>query len=227
METKFKTSFIPKKPIATSPKPGVVVRSKKGLGFFTLLSLLVFIVTIVFGVGTYMYKFTVQKAIDNQLVNLQKAKDAFEPVFISEATRLNSRIVAANQVLNNHLSPSSIFELLEEFTLRTVSFDSFEFADNFDGTIEVTASGEGDSFRSIVLQSDEFGQSGYMRDVLFDDLQPTDVGRVSFSFNSVLDPQLVLYRKSLNPVEMEVDNDLFDVPESGPEEDDGLGVFGN
>ena len=198
MEPKFKTSFIPKKPVATSVKgsPGV----GKGLNFMALLSTVIFLAAALFAGGMFMYKLTLEQRIDSQHETLEKVKETFEPNFIAQASRLNSRIVASGRILENHLSPSSAFELLEEFTLQTVAFKTFEFTDNVDGNVIVRGSGEGDSFRSVVLQSDEFGNSGYMRDVLFSNLEPNQRGNVDFSFEATLDPQLVLYRKSLVPI---------------------------
>jgi len=101
--------------------------------------------------------------------------------------------------LQNHISPSSIFSLLEEYTLQTVSFGNFSFEDNKDGQIKVYGSGESARFESIVLQSDSFGDSGFMRNVLFTDLEPdTERQTIRFSFSATLDPRLILYRNSLS-----------------------------
>jgi hypothetical protein len=159
-------------------------------------------------------------AIGVQLQTLEKARQSFEPTFITEANRLNLRIENVNRILNNHLAPSAIFALLQEFTLQTVSFDRFLFQDGADGTIKVAAAGEADSFRSIVLQSDKFGQSGYLRDVLFAGLEPNDRGNINFTMEASIDPQLVLYRKHLVPI---------DVPAVEPIEEDpteDIGIFG-
>ena len=219
MEPKFKTSFIPKKPVATPVKGNINVG--KGLNFMTLLATVIFLAAALFAGGMFMYKLTIEQRIDAQLATLEKVKQTFEPNFISQASRLNSRIVASGRILEKHLSPSSSFELLEEFTLQTVSFKSFEFTDNVDGNVIIRGSGEGDSFRSVVLQSDEFGNSGYMRDVLFADLEPNQRGNVEFSFEAILDPQLVLYRKSLVPITSAPAVEQLD------NEEDDLGIFGN
>lgn len=222
MEPKFKTSFIPQKPMQSSQGTPASGR-KEGVNFFMLIAVILFLVASLLAAGAFAYKLTLKGSLESQLRTLEKAKNAFEPTFISEATRLNSRIINANRLLNNHLSPSSIFGLLEDFTLQTVSFSKFEFQDGDDGTIKIIASGEGDSFRSIVLQSDKFGETGSMRDVLFSDLEPNNFGNVNFTFEASIDPQLVLYRKSLRP---------SNIVEEKPEEKvvekvDDLGVFGN
>lgn len=198
MEPKFNTSFIPKKPTASIQ--GTVSSGEKGINFITLLATVIFLAAVLFAAGVFMYKLTIEQRISQQLSDLEKVRQSFEPNFISQATRLNERIVSAQRILNKHLSPSSIFELLEEFTLQTVAFKSFDFQNNIDGDVMIKGQGEGDSFRSIVLQSDEFGRTGFLRDVLFSGLEPNEKGNVDFTFEAVVDPQLILYRKSLVPV---------------------------
>ena len=77
-------------------------------------------------------------------------------------------------------------------------FNSFNFSDTKDGQIQIVGSGEANKYESIVLQSDAFGGSDYMRNVIFTDLRPNvDNGTVSFSFSATLDPKVVMYRNSL------------------------------
>ena len=206
MEPKFTTSFIPKKQVAISSKG--ISSTAPVFSFTTLLSAVIIIATVLFASGLFLFRLTLEKSIEGQYDTLEKVKESFEPTFISQATRLNKRITSSGKILDTHLAPSAIFELLEEFTLQTISFKTFEFSDNVDGKIIVKGGGEGDSFASVVLQSDEFGKSGYMRDVLFSDLQPNTSGNVNFTFEATLDPQLVLYSKGLVPVQNSEEEEL-------------------
>lgn len=230
MEPKFKTSFIPKKPVAT-PGPSSASNRLAGINFFTLLATVIFLAAILFAAGLFMYKLTIEQRIEAQLATLDKVRQSFEPNFIAQATRLNSRIEAAESILESHIAPSAIFEILEESTLQTVALSSFVFRDNVEGQVVVEAKGEGDSFRSIVLQSDEYGRSGYMRDVLFGGLAPNERGNVNFTFEAVIDPRLVLYQRNLVPVRQDEaqsgqNNDERPAVENVSDEED-LGVFGN
>lgn len=197
MEGQPKTSFIPKKPVSAST-PGntsFVTNKKKGKSVFSLIATIIFIATIAAIVAVFFYKFTLEKRIEGQVSSLEKARNEFDENFIKEATRLNTRINSATRLLDNHLSPSAVFGLLEENTLQSVSFSRFAFADTKDGQIQITGGGEAARFESIVLQSDEFGKSGAMRNVLFQNLNPNvDTGTIQFSFSASLDPRTILYR---------------------------------
>jgi hypothetical protein len=207
MEPKFTTSFIPKKQVAVSAKG--LPSFGSGFNFTTLLSSVILVAVVLFAAGLFLYRLTVEKRIEEQFITLQRVKESFDPNFLSQATRLNKRIVSSVKILDSHLAPSAMFDLLEEFSLQTISFKTFEFADDIEGKVIVKGDGEGDSFASVVLQSDEFGKSGYMRDVLFSNLQPNAVGNVNFSFEATIDPQLVLYSRGLVPVQ----SDSTDVPD--------------
>lgn len=199
MEPQFTTSFIPKKQVAASAKGAS--NFAPTVSFSTLLSAVIIIAVLLFSAGLFLFRLTIEKTIEEQYVTLERVKESFDSNFIGQATRLNKRITSAGKILDGHLAPSAIFELLEEFTLQTVSFKNFEFSDNIDGKILVKGSGEGDSFASVVLQSDEFGKSGFMRDVLFSDLQPNVAGNVTFTFEATLDPDLISYSKGVVPVQ--------------------------
>lgn len=221
MEPQFKTSFIPKKPIA-GPLPGSAVSRLAGVNFLTLLATVIFLAAVLFGVGIVLYNSQLERQIANQVQTLKDVQESFEPNFIAQATRLNKRIVAAERLLERHVSPSAIFAELEQSTLQTISLNNFTFADNVDGKVMIRASGEGDSFRSIVLQSDQFGKSGYMRDVLFSGLEPNTNNNVDFTFEATLDPKLISYRGTVAPtLETSTDTELPAV-----EQLDDLGVFG-
>lgn len=47
------------------------------------------------------------------------------------------------------------------------------------------------------MQSDEFGKTGELRDVIFSDLQPTEDNDVNFRFEATIDPRLLLYSRSV------------------------------
>jgi hypothetical protein len=203
MEGQPKTSFIPKKPVKVSnavPVQGSSggKKSRKGKTIFSLIAVIIFIGSLAALGGMYFYKFTLAQRIEAQIDSLEKTKDEFDEAFIQDATRLNRRINNATDLLENHLSPSSIFTLLEEYTLQTVSFTGFVFTDTKDGLVQVAGTGEAARFESIVLQSDSFGNSGLMRNVLFTNLASNlETGVVSFSFSATLDPKIILYRNSL------------------------------
>lgn len=203
MDNQIKTSFIPRKTIdaAVNFQTGLKVPTHKvGRTIFSLFATLVFIASLVALGLVYTWHLKLEKDIIQQVEQMREARKNFDEKFIQNASRLDTRIVEAGKILQNHMSPSSLYGLLEEYTLQTIAFSNFSFKDNLDGTIGVSGQGEAKRYESIVLQSDAFGKSGYLRNVIFTNLRPDQNNEsVGFSFEATLDPKLVFYRNSLAP----------------------------
>lgn len=200
MDNQIKTSFIPRKTIDAAVNFQSTPRAphKVGRTLFSLIATLIFLGVIAMGVLTYLWQIKLKKDLDNQVLAMKSALDNFPEKFVKDASRLDFRIQQSTKMLENHVSPSSLYGLLEEYTLQTVSFSQFSFKDNSDGTISVSGSGKAAGYPTIVLQSDAFGKSGYLRNVIFTNLsQDEKTKEVSFAFEGSLDPRLIFYSESL------------------------------
>jgi len=196
-ETKFTTSFIPKKPVQ-AVSAGGRIKKNRGSGIFTLIAFVIFITVIVIAVGTYLYKIKLEADVIKQGETLQVASESLDQQFISEAVRLNDRIDGVQDLLDNHLSPSQIFYLLEDWTIQTLRFNSLNFSFNSDGDLSLGGSGVASGFESIIQQSDKYGESNYLRNIIFSGLQNNSDGLVSFSFQGNVNPELIIYRNTLS-----------------------------
>ncbi len=197
MDTKFQTSFIPKKTIAqglTRPRPEAV-------SVALLVAIIIFILTLGAAGGVFAYKKVLIGRINDMNKRLAEAKNSFEPDFIEQLNKLNKRILSANKILAAHTTVSPIFDLLENATLATVKFNSFAYdlKDNGAGSLSLT--GEAKNFSSIALQSDIFGQEKYIKNPVFSDLNPDSSGNIVFKFSSNIDPTLVSYKNNLKSPE--------------------------
>ncbi len=192
METRFQTSFIPKKALEETKKT-----SPHGVGIFSLLSYVIFIAAITLAAGTFLYSRYLGGIITKKDASLAKAKDAYEPALIDELSRLNGRIEASKEVLNNHVALSSFFDVLGQSTLKTVRFSSFSYSLGADGKVIISMEGQAESFGSIALQSDFFGKSKYIKNAIFSNLNLDRNGNVTFNLNATVDPSLIAYETVL------------------------------
>jgi hypothetical protein len=205
-ETKFNTSFIPKKPV--SSVSGTTIK-KKGPELLTIIGLFIFFLSVLGAAGVYVWQYQIQNTIDNQIESLRKARAEFDEKTLAEATRLNERIKAVKSLLDNHVAPSNIFSLLEDTTLPTVSYNNFQYSTNEDDTIDISASGNAAGFESVVLQSDELGMSDF-RDVIFSNVQPNENGQtVGFTLNANIDKSIVLYKNNIEET-LSSEPEIFD-----------------
>jgi hypothetical protein len=191
------TSFIPKKPLDTG---SATYTEHGGTGFFFVIALFVFILSLVAAGGVFGYKQILTKSIADKQASLQKYKDAFSPSDIKAIVKLNDRINNSKTLLNTHVAPSAIFAFLGQQTLLNVQFTSFDYVLNVDHTASITLSGAADNFTTVASQSDRFGSTnGVLKDVVFSDIQTNSTG-ISFHVSATVDASYLNYAKNLgNP----------------------------
>ncbi|PIT91030.1 hypothetical protein COU17_02550 [Candidatus Kaiserbacteria bacterium CG10_big_fil_rev_8_21_14_0_10_49_17] len=197
MEPKFKTSFIPKQPISSTPSVG---RKRKGgaLSIFTLIAFILIIATIALAIGIFLYQQIITASIASKSETLDRAREAFEPALIQELIRLDERIDSAQEILNQHISPSAFFDLLERLTLTNVRFTSLSLTRIGEDRIGIEMEGQARSFNSVALQADVFGRDHAIKDPIFSDLNLDQSGNVVFTFTAFLDPTSVRFAENLD-----------------------------
>jgi len=189
-----KTSFIPRGQMTTSFEAN---KKSSKVSLFLLVSIIIFIVSIVLAGGVYLLSEYKAKSIKDKIDSLERAKGSFEPALIEQLSNLDVRINSAQKVLDNHISISSFFKLLEQITLKTVRFNEFEFTQRGDGSFFVTMRGEADSYSSVALQSDMFAGSKYIQEPIFSGFKLNSKVNVLFDFSAVVDKSLILYENNL------------------------------
>lgn len=198
MEPKFKTSFIPRKSLEESTAPKKKSgRGGIGMGIGSLASLIIFLTALGGSAGLFLYKQYLETSIDEKRQTLQRAREAFQPALIRELTRLDTRIQAVKSVIDNHVTPSSIFGLLEQVTLENVRYTSLSYSRDESGDVTISMEGQAKNFSAVALQSDAYGEEGFILEPIVSDLDLDDSGNVKFKIRTTLDPRLVAFSSNL------------------------------
>lgn len=208
MDTNFQTSFIPKKPLAEERVPVTATHSS----IFAFLATLIFISAIAASAGLYFYRANLTKTIVSQQVQLNAARNAFEPSLITELKRLDRRITSANTILNSHIAVSPIFEVLELNTLKSIQFTKFTYTTptNPKLPIKVELSGRARDYASIALASDQLATNKYIRNSIFSDLTLNEqTSFVQFLLTFDVDPDLVRFTNNLEKFTSAVDEEIL------------------
>lgn len=192
---KYTTSFIPKKPVAI---PTAGYSRSAGPKIMTMIGVFVFFASLLLGAGVYLWKIQINSSITAQIESLRKSRDEFDKGTIEAATRLNERINVAKNLLEKHKAPSRMFELLEDITLVTVRLKNLTYSTEADGSIKISGGGVASGFKSVILQSNEMGKTGSLRDVMFSEVQSISGNLVSFTLNSMLEEKVVLYKSKFD-----------------------------
>ncbi len=194
MEPNFQTSFIPKKPMIEDR-----VTSSRPIGFSNLISLFIFFTIIIAMGALYFYNKKLNSDISKLEVNLKLAQDRFEPSKIIQLQELDKRLSASSQILAQHISISPIFEVLEDITMKTVSFNKFayELSAGRNPQVIVKMSGRAVGYQSIALQSDLFAKKKDFINPIFSNLALDDKGEVTFDLEFKVEPTFVDYENMI------------------------------
>jgi hypothetical protein len=195
MVIQLQTSFMPKKPPVTAPTAPRAGR--RMFNVLALVSISVFSVAAVLSVLVFLYQAHLVRVISDMDTELIKARKSFEPEFIEEASRLNTRIEAARELINNHRALSPLFGVLEKKTLESVRFRDFSFDSSSGREATLVMTGQAKSFNAVALQSDVFGSERAFKDPVFSNFALNEQGDIVFNFKTSLDPALLRYSETV------------------------------
>jgi hypothetical protein len=193
MAQEFQTSFIPKKTFDVGT-PAASRRSASIANLISFVAVVLLVLSVLGAVGMFLYERFLGAAIESKKESLERAKNAFEPELIRELSRLDAKLRISQGLLNDHVAPSGIFDLLESITLETVRFTDMSYTTDEKG-VRLRLQGEALSFASIALQSDEFGKHRSIQSPVFSDLTLDNQGNVQFVVEALIDPSLISYRE--------------------------------
>src|SRR5262245_38797279 len=112
----FQTSFIPKKPLAETPAPVVVIKSHP-FGILSFVSVIFFIAMVAAAGGLYFYKGILVGQISGFQKSLASAKGSFEPETIADLQLFDKRVGVPSQIIANHVVFSPLFVKIGELTI--------------------------------------------------------------------------------------------------------------
>lgn len=153
-------------------------------------------ISVVAAGAAFAYQGYLSSSIDSKKTSLQRSEGAYDLPVIQDLVRIDSRLGQAKVLLQRHTAPSAVFDILSQLTLARVQLTSFDYALQSDGSAQLRLAGVGDSFSTVALQSDQFGSSRVLHDIVFSGVT-VDQGGVSFSVTATVDPAAISYAKSL------------------------------
>jgi hypothetical protein len=208
METKFQTSFIPKKPMASPigavPSP---TRAKVGSSLFMIIAVVLFIGSLLGAGGVYAYKQYLLKSLQSYKDELSTREKQFNTSLISELKGEEVKITTARNLLNSHLALSQVFDFISKFTIENVRFMSLDVSMPADQSsdIKISLQGYGTTLPAVAYQSKVFSQladyglAQIIKNPILSNPTIAQNGTVSFGFTASVDPKALSYEKLVSP----------------------------
>ncbi len=214
METKFQTSFIPKKPLtlAGSGLGGISVPQqpkRRGTSVFMSIAVIIFIISLGAVAGVHFWKSVLISAQDSYKVQLAQREKQFNLALIEELKRQDVKISLADQLLRNHLAISNIFGIIGSFTIENVRYLSLDLSAPANSTedVKISMKGQGSNLSAIAFQSkvlatlEEYGLRTIVRNPILSDPVLDASGAVSFGFTATINSGALSYEKSVTSSE--------------------------
>ena len=148
-------------------------------------------------VGVFLYQQFLETQTTSKVSQLQRAEAAFEPSLITQITRLDDRMHAADSILGSHLAPTAFFQALNQSTLQTVSFQTLDLEAPDPAHITLKMQGVAQSVNSIALQADLFSKSNIITSPIFSNIARQSDG-VHFDLSAIVNPTALNFSSLLS-----------------------------
>lgn len=195
MDSKFKSSFIPK----SSFEEKIEEHPKYGL--FSWLALIAFILSLISTGSFFFYKIMLQKEADNLKSQLDSALSSIDKESINEIVLFDKRLESVKEVLSKHVAVTNYFKMLEEATVSQVQFVNLKYGALPGSNVLVEMGGKAKSYAAIALQEDAFLKNQNTVTASFGSMQIGDKdGSVSFAFKGEFKKDLIKFKLSNSAV---------------------------
>ena len=195
MDPKFQSSFIPKGPVTSSGVANLTNRDK-GRSLFGFLATIFFILSLAVALGVFGYNFYLSSNISKMGNDLSTARASLDPTTINQISRLNSRIISTQTLLNQHTILSPFFDFLDASTLQSLRWTTFNYTSTTNG-IQLIMQGQATGYAALSLQSNIFNKASFIKSPLFTNLALDNSGNVTFVFSATIDPSIVSYKNAV------------------------------
>jgi len=168
-----RSSFIPKQTTTSvSSRP----QKKRRFNILGFVATTLLIVSLCVAAGMYFYKEYKLKELAEEKIHLSEERDRFNDAEMASVQELSRRILAADYLIDNHLSPSKLFDTLELSTKESVQFNDFTFEQTPSREASISISGETDEFNAVALQELQFGDgNNIFENTIFSNITTQDV----------------------------------------------------
>ena len=197
MEPKFQTSFIPKKPIISSP-----ARTSPAISnLFSVLAGIIFVITLITFGFLLVYKNVLKNQIAKADQDINSARAAFQLEKIQELIDANARIIAVKGLLEKHVVVSPFLLLLQTLTIQTVRLNDLTYS-NKNNSPSVFINLQSKTYNSLANQSDAFSKNQYFKTNNFSDFNLGPNGSIQVKFFANLDSKLTSYKNAIGSLSL-------------------------
>lgn len=199
------SSFIPKQPA----RGKVQKRGVRKIYIFAYVSFVLFFGVLVASGGTFFYKLTEEKRLETKKQELVDQRSDFKESDLARIKVLDSRLKAANTLLDQHVSTVKLINEIERATVDKVAFAGLNLDRTTSPIVTVTLDAMTDSFNAVLFQREVLAANPLLSGTSFESVTATvptvdpalgvaDAIEISFSLTKGFSPGELKYTPVTN-----------------------------
>ena len=195
MESNIKASFIPKDAGnlgSSAPLPSSRFASRRSslVDVLMIFAVVLLVASVALGAGAFLYLNYVNASYKNGINTLKRTSN--DTSFVTQATRTADRMSIASKLLAAHLAPTIFFDLLDNLTLKSVSFDNLKYDTTQGSDVEISMQGVAGSVNAIALQAEVLSKNPAFSSPIFTNISRQKDG-VHFLLTVQVSPASLAY----------------------------------
>ncbi|HFC11148.1 MAG TPA: hypothetical protein ENJ75_03130 [Candidatus Kaiserbacteria bacterium] len=186
------TSFVPHETLPTSSVPKHARADLHGAFAFLVYGALALVVFA--SIGMFVYERVLSGQVVAQQAKIVAAEKTINAGTIKQFIHLRDQLSSVHTLLDNHITLSRFFNVLESTTVHDVSFSSLKIGlkDGVDGnkSIVLTGNGRARDFNALSAEAKSLNGSGSFSGVQFSGISVNKDNSVNFTVNAVVLPSV-------------------------------------
>jgi hypothetical protein len=182
-------------------------RRRRGrLNLLSVVALICFFGALMLSVGVFVLKQSHEQLLESKKQELAAKRSFYKQDDIDAIRALDDRMNAAEYLLDGHISPTVLLDVLERTTQEEIQYRTFEFARRPSGNVSVSMQGVAPRFNTIARQAQRYADESIFRHVIFSGLDKPSPQFVSFNVDADITKSAIAYDAVTPIVEEEVVN---------------------
>ncbi|VAW33185.1 hypothetical protein MNBD_CPR01-522 [hydrothermal vent metagenome] len=186
------TSFVPHETLPTSSVPKHTRADLHGAFSFLVYGALALVVSA--SIGMFVYERVLSGQVVAQHAKIATAEKSINAGTIKQFIHLRDQLSSVHTLLDNHITLSRFFNVLESTTVHDVSFSSLKIGlkDGVDGSksIMLTGNGRARDFNTLSAEAKSLDGSGAFSGAQFSGISVNKDNSVNFTVNAVVLPSV-------------------------------------
>jgi len=197
MEQNFDTSFIPKRPIF---KEEAGIRRHEPIPVVTLVGFAIFFAALILTGLAFFFNQKGEIAVQNLATQLATEKQRFNPQAIEDLKAMSTRLQYAKEVVENHVGASSLLDLVQAVTLKSVYYTGFDLKRDEELGYTLVLQGKAPDYGLLYAQVEAYRAEPKIRSVEIDNINLEEqTGTATFDATLLLSPEVMKYVPQTTP----------------------------